>query len=127
MLRQVLRSTGPIDPRQGFASLGMDSLMAMEFRALLVAALETALPTTVAFSYPTLDALVAFLAAQTGIDPERGAGGQAASTGQARGTGPMAGSGPAGAEPPGDPGDAGPEASELIAAIQERFRAHQDR
>lgn len=66
MLREVLASTTPIGPHQGFASLGMDSLMAVELRDRLVSALGLELSSTVAFKYPNLTDLVEFLLAQTG-------------------------------------------------------------
>jgi acyl transferase domain-containing protein/acyl carrier protein len=46
---------------QGFAELGMDSLGAIELRTHLEHALGCRLPATLAFDYPTVDALVAHL------------------------------------------------------------------
>jgi acyl transferase domain-containing protein/acyl carrier protein len=46
---------------QGFADLGLDSLGAIELRTHLEQALECRLPATLAFDYPTVEALVAHL------------------------------------------------------------------
>ncbi len=50
-----------VDPRQPLQELGLDSLMAVELRNALGASLERALPTTLLFDYPTLDALTDYL------------------------------------------------------------------
>jgi acyl carrier protein len=50
-----------ISGRQGFFDLGMDSLMAVELKSRLEANLSISLPATVAFDYPTLDALGTYL------------------------------------------------------------------
>jgi acyl transferase domain-containing protein/NADP-dependent 3-hydroxy acid dehydrogenase YdfG/acyl carrier protein len=52
--------------RQGvtFGAQGMDSLMAMEFRNHLEARLRIAVSATIAWNYPTLDALAAYLSQQ---------------------------------------------------------------
>lgn len=50
-----------IDPRQTFGSLGMTSLLAMELRNRLEAALARPLSATLAWNHPTLSALVDFL------------------------------------------------------------------
>jgi acyl transferase domain-containing protein/acyl-CoA synthetase (AMP-forming)/AMP-acid ligase II/acyl carrier protein len=50
-----------------FTSLGLDSLMALEVRKGLETAVEAALPATLAWRYPTIDALAPFLAERMGI------------------------------------------------------------
>ena len=45
----------------GFAELGMDSLMALELRRQLARDLACALPTTIAFEYPTVEQLAGYL------------------------------------------------------------------
>jgi hypothetical protein len=59
---------------QGFAAFGMDSLGAIELRTHLEQALGCRLPATLAFDYPTVEALVAHLLdrlpRQAGAPPE---------------------------------------------------------
>jgi acyl carrier protein len=45
----------------GLTDLGMDSLMATELRTRLQQSLDVALPATMAFEHPTINALTAFL------------------------------------------------------------------
>jgi len=45
----------------GFTDLGMDSLMALEIRRALEGSLDCSLPATIAFEYPTVDALANYL------------------------------------------------------------------
>lgn len=51
-----------LDPRQGFFRLGMDSLQAVQLRNKLEASLGCSLPPTIAFEYPTSEALARYLA-----------------------------------------------------------------
>jgi acyl transferase domain-containing protein/NADPH:quinone reductase-like Zn-dependent oxidoreductase/acyl carrier protein len=72
-----------IDPRQPLREMGLDSLMAVELRNALGASLKCSLPATLLFDYPTLDALVDFLAKElwpieappirSGVEEERAA------------------------------------------------------
>jgi acyl transferase domain-containing protein/acyl carrier protein len=52
-----LGPSDPIDPRKGFFDLGIDSLTAVELKTRLEQALSRELPATLAFDYPTIDAL----------------------------------------------------------------------
>lgn len=52
------------DPEQGFADLGLDSLMAVELKKLVEESFERHLPATVVFNYPTVDRLADFLMAE---------------------------------------------------------------
>jgi acyl carrier protein len=54
-----------IDANKPLGSMGLNSLMAMELRNRLEAALGRALSATIAWNYPTVQALVGFLAADT--------------------------------------------------------------
>ncbi|NER93847.1 MAG: SDR family NAD(P)-dependent oxidoreductase, partial [Symploca sp. SIO1B1] len=56
-----------IDLKQGFFDLGMDSLMAVDFRGRLQKNLGYSLPSTLTFKYPTLKDLVDYLAELLGI------------------------------------------------------------
>jgi phthiocerol/phenolphthiocerol synthesis type-I polyketide synthase B len=60
---QVLKlAPSRIDPRKTLGSMGLSSLLAMELRNRLEAALDRPLSATLAFNHPTVDALVAHLA-----------------------------------------------------------------
>ncbi len=67
-LRAVLGLAEPPSPSAGFFDLGMDSLMAVELRNRLNAALERAyqVPNTIAFDHPSLEKLARHLAEQLG-------------------------------------------------------------
>ena len=62
-----------LDPSQGFFKMGMDSLMTVKLRNRLETALGITLPPTIAFEYPTIDALTRFLAA-AGMPAEESTG-----------------------------------------------------
>ncbi|MBS2962971.1 type I polyketide synthase [Actinocrinis puniceicyclus] len=51
-----------LDPAVPLTELGFDSLMSLELRKRLESTLETTLPATVTWRFPTIDALVPFLA-----------------------------------------------------------------
>jgi NADP-dependent 3-hydroxy acid dehydrogenase YdfG/acyl carrier protein len=53
-----------LEPRQGLFQIGMDSLMAVELSRHLQNSLGKALPATIAFDYPTLEKLTAYLASE---------------------------------------------------------------
>jgi NADPH:quinone reductase-like Zn-dependent oxidoreductase/NADP-dependent 3-hydroxy acid dehydrogenase YdfG/acyl carrier protein len=53
----------PVPPRQPFSELGLDSLMAVELRNAVGAALGRSLPATLLFDHPTTEALVDHLLA----------------------------------------------------------------
>ena len=55
-------SSEPIPLESGFFDIGMDSLTSVELRNRLQSSLECSLPSTLAFDYPTLQALVDYLA-----------------------------------------------------------------
>lgn len=57
-----------IDPQENFADLGMDSLMAVEFKNRLETSLDCPIPQTLAFDYPTVAALVDHLLQNQLID-----------------------------------------------------------
>jgi malonyl CoA-acyl carrier protein transacylase len=59
---QVLRrAPARIDGRRTLGSMGLDSLMALEFRNRLEGLFARSLPATLLWNYPSLDALAAFL------------------------------------------------------------------
>ena len=62
-LAKVLGLDSPeaIDLQLGFVELGMDSLMAVELRNCLENSLGCSIPSTLAFDYPTVEALVDYL------------------------------------------------------------------
>ncbi|WP_369186056.1 SDR family NAD(P)-dependent oxidoreductase [Streptomyces sp. Y1] len=56
-----------IDPTEPLAAMGLDSLMSLELRKRLEGSLHTDLPATIGWRFPTIDALVPFLAERMGI------------------------------------------------------------
>ena len=56
-----LQSGRNLDPRQGLTTLGLDSLMALEFKTRLSATLELQLPGTLAFEHPNINAIADYL------------------------------------------------------------------
>jgi phthiocerol/phenolphthiocerol synthesis type-I polyketide synthase B len=62
-----------LDPRKALGSLGLNSLMAMELRNRLEAALQRSLSATIAWNHPTVDALVAHLAGDDAATAARAA------------------------------------------------------
>ncbi|MBE9002315.1 type I polyketide synthase [Nostoc sp. LEGE 12447] len=59
-----LKSPEEIDIYQGFTDLGMDSLMAVELKNRLQTSLEYSIPASLVFDYPTVAALVDYLAGE---------------------------------------------------------------
>jgi len=68
VVSDVLRISGPVDDNEGFFDMGFDSLMVLELRTRLQADLGVRLPSTVAFTFPTVDRLVERLRADLGLD-----------------------------------------------------------
>ncbi|MEW2521271.1 type I polyketide synthase [Actinacidiphila alni] len=59
-----LDGPGELEPRQGFFELGLNSITALEMKVRLERRFGSALPATLAFEYPTGDAVAGFLAAE---------------------------------------------------------------
>lgn len=64
-----LKQGSQIDPIRPLQELGLDSLMAVELRNVLGKALNTSLPATLLFDYPSLKAVSGFLAQKLEIAP----------------------------------------------------------
>jgi phthiocerol/phenolphthiocerol synthesis type-I polyketide synthase C len=60
-IRAVLRSSDPIDHSEAMASLGLDSLMALELRNRLESSLGITLPAALVWAYPTISDLAGVL------------------------------------------------------------------
>jgi len=56
-----LEPSYPMDPRQALHDMGMDSLMAVELTNRLQTGLGLSFPSTLAFDYPTIEALAGYL------------------------------------------------------------------
>jgi acyl transferase domain-containing protein/acyl carrier protein len=63
-----LPGSHPLDPDQGLRDVGLDSLMAVELRNELQSRVAVHLPTTLAFDYPTVNAIAKHLAAALALD-----------------------------------------------------------
>ena len=61
-------NAAPVDTRVPLKEIGLDSLMAVELRNVLVRSGDVPLPTTILFDYPTLDALSSCLGRIWGLD-----------------------------------------------------------
>lgn len=63
---QVLGFDNPefVDPKQGFFSMGMDSITTLQFKSRLEKSLGRRLPQTVAFEHPSVEALSEYLATE---------------------------------------------------------------
>ena len=59
---EVLGTRKPIPLLLGFSDMGMDSLMSVELKNRLQTSFDSSLPPTLIFKYPTLEALVDYLA-----------------------------------------------------------------
>ncbi|MGZ5071310.1 MAG: SDR family NAD(P)-dependent oxidoreductase [Methylobacter sp.] len=59
-----LKSNKTVDTERGFFEMGMDSIMAVQFRTRLESLFGLSLPATLAFDYPNVQQLTAFLAAE---------------------------------------------------------------
>ena len=57
-----LDSPQSLDPSAGFFQFGMDSLMSVTLQRALAESLGLAVPASVVFDYPTVDALTGYLA-----------------------------------------------------------------
>jgi phthiocerol/phenolphthiocerol synthesis type-I polyketide synthase B len=67
---RVLRiSPRKLDSRRPLGTMGLDSLMAIELRNRLEALLGRSLSATLAWNYPTVEALAAFLSGDAGVAP----------------------------------------------------------
>jgi acyl carrier protein len=66
-VRDVLRISGPVDDHEGFFDMGFDSLTILELRTRLQAELGVRLPSTVGFTFPTVERLVERLRADLGL------------------------------------------------------------
>ncbi|MFI6230388.1 SDR family NAD(P)-dependent oxidoreductase [Micromonospora echinospora] len=61
LARILMLDEASLDPQKGLFDLGLDSLMALEFKNRVQAAFDHEMPTTLLFNYPTVDAVVGYL------------------------------------------------------------------
>ncbi|MEV0331084.1 SDR family NAD(P)-dependent oxidoreductase, partial [Micromonospora echinospora] len=61
LARILMLDEASLDPQKGLFDLGLDSLMALEFKNRVQAAFGHEMPTTLLFNYPTVDAVVGYL------------------------------------------------------------------
>ena len=61
-----------VDPRAALRELGLDSLLAVELRNVLSAAIDAPLPATLLFEYPSIEALTDYLARKMLNDEDEG-------------------------------------------------------
>src|SRR5262249_54421200 len=71
-IRAVLRSVDPIDHSEAMASLGLDSLMALELRNRLESSLGITLPAALVWAYPTISDLAGALCERMGFEQATG-------------------------------------------------------
>ncbi|WP_344341793.1 acyl carrier protein, partial [Kitasatospora putterlickiae] len=110
-----------IDGQAPLVGLGFDSLRTLELRSRLELSLGVPLPATLGWQYPTLDALVPFLAERMGIVLEPGPAVPAASTAPATAATPAAGTAPVDLD-----GLSESELEALLLAKTEQFDADAD-
>jgi acyl carrier protein len=111
-LALVLRTSAErIDRTRPLESMGLDSLMSLEFRNRLEAETGLKLSATLAFNYPTVAILAEHLASRLELELD------AADTGPGTGTDTDTGTGATASAPTGSPADGpGDTASELVAS-----------
>jgi acyl carrier protein len=63
-----LDASTPLNPKAALKDIGLDSLMAVELRNALAKSLVQALPATLLFDYPTLEALAVHLLRMLGLE-----------------------------------------------------------
>jgi myxalamid-type polyketide synthase MxaE and MxaD len=65
----IRRPANQLDSRRSFGSMGLDSLMALELRNRLETAAGRSLPASLAWNYPTIEQLAAYLEGQVVPEP----------------------------------------------------------
>ncbi len=83
-------AAGSLEPHHGFFEMGMDSIMTVQLRNRLEADLGSSLPPTVAFEYPTVQALAGYLATEVlGFEPPVSAPSDVTKDGDKEGSDPV--------------------------------------